>query len=452
MTAAFLDLHSAFLLGSALVAVLLLVVLIVWARLNPFLTITICSFGLAAVDGIPLNRVVASYEAGVGTILGHVAIVVALGTMLGKVLAESGAAASVADKLVDSFGPRHASWAMLCAGIVVGIPVFFEVGVVLLVPLAYNVAQKTGRSLLTTLLPMTAGLAMAHGLLPPHPAALIAATAFHADLGKTIGWALLAGIPAAIAAGPLWAGYIARFIKLPGHTLLGEEFVRAEAGRARPSAASGFSLILLPVVLMLVGSWADDMTLPGSRANVLLHFFGNADVALLLATLLSLYLLGLRRRVTRDQLLRWTNECLAPTATVTLLVGAGGGFGRVLIESGVSKVLLAFALQAHVPLLLLAWLVAVFIRVATGSTTVAMATASSIVAPMALAAPGVRPEFLAIATGAGATGFSHVNDGGFWLIKEYSGMSVADTLRSWTVMETILSVASFGVVCLLQWL
>ncbi len=219
-----------------------------------------------------------------------------------------------------------------------------------------------------------------------------------------------------------------------------------------PRLQAVFGLILLPVVLMLVGSWADRFTIAGSRPNLLLHFVGEADVALLLATLLSLYILGLRRGFKREQLLRWTNECLAPTATITLLVGAGGGFGRVITDSGVSKVLLAYALHAHVPLLLLAWLVAVFIRIATGSTTVAMATASGIVAPMAFSAPGVRPEFLAIATGAGATGFSHVNDGGFWLVKEYSGMSVADTLRSWTVVETILSVVSFGLVCLLQWL
>lgn len=452
MSPAHTAMPSVLLLWSAIIAVLMLIALIVWARLNPFLTITLCSFALAAAAGIPLSKIAASYEAGVGTILGHVAIVVALGTMLGKMLAESGAAERVAETLVAIFGPRHISWAMLCAGILVGIPVFFEVGFVLLTPLAYNVAQKTGRSLVLTLLPMAAGLAMVHGLLPPHPAALMAATAFHADLGKTIAWALLVGVPAAIAAGPLWANYIVRYVRLPQHTALGEEFLRTAESRALPPFASGLSLILLPVLLMLLGSWADAITPAGSRGNLLLHFLGNADVALLLATLLSLYVLGLRRGFTREQILRWTNECLAPTAMVTLLVGAGGGFGRVLLDSGVSQVLLAYALHAHVPLLLMTWLVAVFIRVATGSTTVAMATASSILAPMALAAPGVRPEFLAIAAGAGATGFSHVNDGGFWLVKEYSGMSVADTLRSWTVVETILSLVSFGLVCLLQWM
>jgi GntP family gluconate:H+ symporter len=446
------DAHSMILLWSAITAVVALILLISWARLNAFLTITFCSLALALAAGIPLPKVVASFEAGVGSTLGHVAIVVALGTMLGKMLAESGATERVAEALVEAFGPRHVSWAMLCAGILVGIPVFFEVGLVLLTPLAYNVAKKTGRSLVVTLLPLAAGLAMVHGLLPPHPAALMAATAFHADIGKTIGWALLVGIPSAILAGPIWSSFIARRIKLPAITPFSEDFLRVEEGRALPSFSTSIALILLPVLLMLVGSWADKFTAIGLRANLVLHFLGNADVALLLTTLLSLYMLGLRRGFTRDRLLRFTNECLGPTASVTLLVGAGGGFGRVLMDSGVSNVLLAYALRAHVPLLLLAWLVATFIRVATGSTTVAMATASSILAAMSFAVPGVRPEFLAIATGAGATGFSHVNDGGFWLVKEYSGMSVADTLKSWTVVETILSIVSFALVCLLQWL
>lgn len=446
------DTHSMVLLWSAVGAVVALVLLIAWARLNPFLTLTLCSLGLALASGIPLPKVVASFEAGLGSTLGHVAIVVALGTMLGKMLAESGAAKRVAQMLVDAFGPRHVSWAMLCAGILIGIPVFFEVGFVLLTPLAFNVAQKTGRSLVVTLLPMAAGLAMVHGLLPPHPAALLAATAFHADLGKTIGWALLVGTPSAILAGPLWTNFISRHIDPPRHTALSEEFLRVADRGVLPSLPSSLSMIMMPVLLMLLGSWADRFTAAGSRPNLVLHFLGNPDVALLLAVLLSLYQLGLRRGFTREQLLRFTNECLGPTAAVTLLVGAGGGFGRVLMESGVSDVLLAHALKAHLPLLLLAWVVTALIRVATGSTTVAMATASSIIAPLAFHLQGVRPEFLAIATGAGATGFSHVNDGGFWLVKEYSGMSVADTLKSWTMVETILSLSTFALVCLLQWL
>jgi len=439
------------LLWSAAAAVVVMVALIAWVRLNPFLSITLCSLGLAIAVGMPLSRVVGSFEAGVGGTLGHVAIVVALGTMLGKMLAESGAVECIADTLVNAFGPRHVAWAMLCAGIVVGIPVFFEVGFVLLVPLAYTVAQKSGRPLISVLLPMAAGLSMVHGLLPPHPAALIATTAFHADMGRTIGWGLLLGIPAATLAGPVWAKVITPHIFSPERAAFSEDFLQVADERDRPSFFASVSMILLPVALMLLGGWADSFSTVGSRMNTFLHFIGNADVALLIATLLSLYVLGLRRGFSRDDILRFTQDSLAPTASVTLLVGAGGGFGRVLLDSGVSDVLLAHALRAHVPLLLLAWLVAVLIRLATGSSTVAMATASSIVAPMALAVQGVRPEFLAIVTGAGSLGFSHVNDGGFWLVKEYGGLSVPDTLKSWTVTETILSVGTFAGVCLLQW-
>ena len=447
-----IDTHSLILLWSAVASVIVLIVLIAWAKLNPFVTIMLCSLTLALVSGIPLAKSVGSFEAGVGATLGHVVIVVALGTMLGKMLAESGACEQIAGTLVEVFGPRHVSWAMLCAGILVGIPVFFEVGFVLLMPLAYTVAKKTGRSLVVILLPMVTGLSMVHGLLPPHPAALMAATAFHADLGRNIGWALLVGIPSAILAGPIWSNFIAKHITLPASTAFSEEFLHVAEERKLPGFGTSVAIILTPVVLMLVGSWADAFSAAGSQANLILRFLGNPDVALLLTVLLSLYVLGARRGFTRERLLRFTNECLGPTANVTLLVGAGGGFGRVLMDSGVSNVLLASALKAHVPLLLLTWLLATFIRVATGSTTVAMATASGIVASMALAAPGVRPEFFAIATGAGALGFSHLNDGGFWLVKEYSGMSVADTLKSWTVVETILSVSSFGLVCLIQWL
>ena len=229
------DAHSMVLLCSAVTAVVALVVLIAWVRLNPFLTLLICSLGLAVASGVPLPRVVSSFEAGLGSTLGHVAIVVALGTMLGKMLAESGAAERIAETLVDAFGPRRVPWAMLCAGILVGIPVFFEVALVLLIPIAYNVAKKTGQSLIVALLPMAAGIAMVHGLLPPHPAALMAATAFHADIGKTVGWALMVGLPAAVLAGPVWATFIAKRIAPPAHTAFSDEFLHVAEDRILPT-------------------------------------------------------------------------------------------------------------------------------------------------------------------------------------------------------------------------
>jgi len=352
---------------------------------------------------MPLATVVHSFEAGVGGTLGHIAIVVALGTMLGKMMAESGGADRIAHTLIGLFGEKRIHWAMVVIGLVIGLPAFFEVGFVLLIPIAFTVARRTKTSLVLVGLPMLAGLSVVHGLVPPHPAALMAVTIFHADVGHTILYALIVGLPG------FWITLIT---------------------------------ILFPVLLMLVGSWADAFSATSSGLNSALHLIGNDDLALLIGVLLSFVTLGRMRGFTRATILRFSNECLAPTATITLLVGAGGGFGRILQDSGVSQAVVAVALQSHIPLLLLAWLLAASMRLATGSATVAMTTAAGIVAPIALHATGVHPELLAIATGAGSLIFSHVNDGGFWLVKEYFNMTVAQTMKTWSVCETIISVSA----------
>jgi len=221
---------------------------------------------------------------------------------------------------------------------------------------------------------------------------------------------------------------------------MAEQFAEQEPDRRLPGFAISLATILLPVLLMLLGSWADVLTSPGSPANKALLFVGSADIALVVAVLISFVTLGLMRGFSRETILRFSNECLAPTATITLLIGAGGGFGRILQDSGVSQAIVSVALHAHVSLLLLGWLVAALIRLATGSATVALTTAASIVAPILAHTPGVRPELLAIATGAGSIVFSHVNDGGFWLVKEYFNMSVIDTMKTWSISETIISI------------
>jgi len=436
------DPHSIFLLVSALAAVVCLVLLIAVYKLNPFITLFLTSLGLAVVAGMPLATVVHSFEAGVGATLGHIAVVVALGTMLGKMMAESGGADQIARTLIRLFGEKRVHWAMMVIGLVVGLPAFFEVGFVLLIPIAFTVARRTRTSLLLVGLPMLAGLSVVHALVPPHPAALLAVTIFKADVGRTIFYAMLIGIPTAIVAGPLYAKFIAPRVPLAEDNPMAAEFEEHGEERSLPGFALTVFTILLPVLLMLIGSWAEVVTAPGTGLNQALHFIGNADMALLVGVLVSFFTLGRLRGFSRETILRFTNECIAPTATITLLVGAGGGFGRVLQESGVSQALIGVALHSHVPLLVLAWLLAALLRLATGSSTVAMSTAAGIVAPIALAAHGVRPELLAVATGAGSVIFSHVNDGGFWLVKEYFHMSVADTLKTWSVLETIISVVA----------
>ncbi|HTD95337.1 MAG TPA: gluconate:H+ symporter [Edaphobacter sp.] len=437
-----IDHHSIFLLASAFIAIIGLIVLIAVFKMNPFITLFLTSLALAVVTGMPLSTIIHSFEAGLGGTLGHIAIVVALGTMLGKMMAESGGADQIAYTLIRLFGERYIHWAMVVIGLIVGLPAFFEVGFVLLIPIAFTVARRTRTSLILVGLPMVAGLSVVHGLVPPHPAALLAATIYKADVGRTIFYALLIGLPAAALAGPVFAKLIAPYIHLPAENPMAAQFVDHGSERSLPGFGLTLLTILLPVVLMLIGSWADAIAAPKSGLNEGLHLIGNDDMALLVGVLFSFFTLGKMRGFTRDTILRFTNECLAPTATITLLVGAGGGFGRILQDSGVSQAIILVALHSHIPLLFLAWLLAAFIRLATGSATVAMTTAAGIVAPIALHTTGVHPELLAIATGAGSLIFSHVNDGGFWLVKEYFNMTVAQTLKTWSVCETIISVTA----------
>jgi gluconate:H+ symporter, GntP family len=439
-----IDPHSIFLLLTALGAVIGIILLVTVLKLNPFLSLLLASLALAIITGMPLGSVVHSFEVGVGNVLGHIAIVVALGTMLGKMMAESGGADTIALTLIRVFGEKRLPWAMMFIGIIVGLPAFFEVGFVLLIPIAFTVARRTGTSLIAVALPLVAALSVDHGLIPPHPAALLAVNTYHADVGRTIFYALLIGIPTATLAGPLFAKLITPWIKVPAENPMAEDFEDHTPGRALPGFWLTIGSILLPVVLMLVGSWADIFAPRGTFANEAIRFLGNDDIALLIGVLISFVTLGTMRGVSRDTILRFTNECLAPTATITLLVGAGGGFGRVLQDSGVSHAMIQIAMQQHLPLLLLAWVLAALMRLATGSATVAMTTAAGIVAPIALQSPGTSPELLAIATGSGSLIFSHVNDGGFWLVKEYLNLSVTETIKSWSICETIISVAGLG--------
>jgi GntP family gluconate:H+ symporter len=329
---------------------------------------------------------------------------------------------------------------MVVIGLLIGLPAFFEVGFVLLVPILFTVARRTGTSLILLGLPMVAGLSVVHGLVPPHPAAMLAVTIYKADVGRTIFYALLIGIPAAVIAGPIYARIIAPHVQLPVENQMAEQLTAHDERRSLPGFWLSLLAILLPVILMLIGSWADAMSVPGSAFNNGLHLAGNDDMALLIGALFSFVTLGTMRGFTRATILRFSTECLAPTAAITLLVGAGGGFGRVLQDSGVAGAIIVVAMLSHVPLLLLAWLLAALMRLATGSATVAMTTAAGIVAPIAMHSTGVHPELLAIATGAGSLIFSHVNDGGFWLVKEYFNMSVGQTMKTWSVCETIISI------------
>ncbi len=437
------------LLVYAAISIIALVLLIARYRLNPFITLTLVSLGLGLMAGIPAKDVVFVYEAGVGKTLGHIALVVALGTMLGKMMAESGGAEQIARTMIRWFGEKNVHWAMVFIAFLVGFPIFFEVGFVLLIPIAFNVARRTGTSMLLVGLPMVAGLSVVHGLVPPHPAAMIAVGEYQANVGRTIFYALVVGIPTAIIAGPVFAKWIAPKVQLPAHNPLEEQFIHADSERQLPGFGITLFTIMLPVVLMLLGGWADLIAASGTALNDFLLFIGNSVVALLIATLVSFYTLGLARGFNRDSILKFSHDCLAPTAGITLLVGAGGGLNRILVEAGIAKEIVSFSSDMALTPLMMGWLVAALMRIATGSATVAMSTAAGIVAPIALAAGYPHPELLVIATGAGSLILSHVNDGGFWLIKEYFNMTVTQTLKTWTVLETIISIVALGFTLLL---
>jgi GntP family gluconate:H+ symporter len=436
------------LLVATLLAIVALIVLIARYRLNPFVTLIAVSLALGLAVGMPAGKIVAAYEEGVGKALGHIALVVALGTMLGKMMAESGGAERIARTLVARFGERRVHWAMVCIAFIVGLPIFFEVGFVLLVPVAFNVARRTGTPLLMVGLPMVAGLSVVHGLVPPHPAAMLAVQSYHADTGRTLLCALAVGVPTAILAGPVFARFAAARVEAPRENPIAEALL-AKGGSDRPDdELPGFGItlltILMPVLLMLLGGCADLLSPPGSLPNQLLHLLGNAVVALLLATVLSFYTLGFARGFDRDQILRFTQECLAPTAAIILLIGAGGGLNGILLKSGVADQVVALARALNLSPLLMGWTLAALMRLATGSATVALTTATGIVAPVALAQHYPHPELLVLATGAGSLIFSHVNDGGFWMVKEYFNLSVAQTLKTWSVLETIIAVAALA--------
>ncbi len=470
--------HDFFLVACAAGTVLLLLILIAKVRLHPALALTVAALGLGVASGMPLVQVPLSFTAGVGNLMGHIAIILGLGAVLGRLLASSGGATALGRALVDNCGARGLPWALLLLGILVGMPVFFEVGLVLMLPIVAAAAQRSGRPPILVGMPLLAGLSIVHGVLPPHPAAMLAVTQFHADLGRTILWGLAAGVPAAALAGPGLGWFLMRRWerrKAKGAPASGEEETplfaptlaedrqmdeRAKEAELFPKAAipapagpiRAASAILLPVALIFLGSWADALATPGGAANQILHFVGSADVALLIAVLLALITLGRHVQTGKikspEGLRKLTGEAFEPIAGVLVILAAAGGLSGILRDSGAAQATVGLALGAHMPPLVLAWLLAAVVRVSVGSATVATAVASGILAPVALHF-GVRPELLVLATGTGSLILSHVNDPGFWLIQSFFKLELKETLSTWTVLETVLSVAGLGMTLLL---
>ncbi|WP_411071754.1 gluconate:H+ symporter [Streptomyces sp. cmx-4-25] len=438
-------------LGIAVLAgIAVIVLLITKFKLHAFLALTIGSLALGAFAGAPLADTIKSFTTGLGATVAGVGVLIALGAILGKLLADSGGADQIVDTILARASGRAMPWAMVLIASVIGLPLFFEVGIVLLIPVVLLVAKRGNYSLMRIGIPALAGLSVMHGLIPPHPGPLVAIDAVGANLGVTLALGLVVAIPTVIIAGPVFSRYAARWvdIKAPENMIPTRP---SEDLEKRPGFGVTVATVLLPVVLMLVKALVDIVVDdPENGVQKVTDVIGSPLIALLAAVIVALFTLGRAAGFTKERLSSTVEKSLAPIAGVLMIVGAGGGFKQTLIDIGVGQMILDLSKSWSIPALLLAWLIAVAIRLATGSATVATISAAGLVAPLAEGMSTGETALLVLAIGAGSLFFSHVNDAGFWLVKEYFGMNVGQTIKTWSVMETIISVVGIVFVLLLS--
>ncbi|MEU7701061.1 gluconate:H+ symporter [Streptomyces sp. NPDC015492] len=438
-------------LGIAVLAgIAVIVLLITKFKLHAFLALTIGSLALGAFAGAPLADTIKSFTTGLGNTVAGVGVLIALGAILGKLLADSGGADQIVDTILAKASGRAMPWAMVLIASVIGLPLFFEVGIVLLIPVVLLVAKRGDYSLMRIGIPALAGLSVMHGLIPPHPGPLVAIDAVGANLGVTLALGLVVAIPTVIIAGPVFSRYAARWVDIPAP----ENMIPvrpSEDLEKRPGFGVTVATVMLPVVLMLVKALVDIVVDdPENGVQKVTDVIGSPLIALLAAVIVALFTLGRAAGFSKERLSSTVEKSLAPIAGVLLIVGAGGGFKQTLIDIGVGQMILEFSEDWSIPALLLAWLIAVAIRLATGSATVATISAAGLVAPLAEGMSTTEAALLVLAIGAGSLFFSHVNDAGFWLVKEYFGMTVGQTVKTWSVMETIISVVGIVFVLLLS--
>ncbi|MET8832824.1 SLC13 family permease [Micromonospora sp. NPDC004540] len=480
---------------AALLGIAAVVVLIAWGKVHPFLALILGAAVLGVVAGVSADKIVTSFSGGVGSTVGGVGLLIALGAMIGGLLAESGGADSIVERVVGRVSGGALPWAMAGVAALIGLPLFFEVGVVLLVPIVLLVSRRVDVPLMKIGIPALAGLSVLHGLVPPHPGPLVAIDALGANLGQTLALGLLVAIPTVIIAGPVFGNFIARYVPatapealLPtrrplavggdrrptrpgegrldadGDLVTEDDLVNPGAGRPgapieepvgprarrEPALWAAVVTVLLPVVLMLLRAIGELTLAEDTAGRKALDIVGTPIVALLAGVIFAMIFLGYGTGFSRNQVSGFLGGSLPAIAGILLIVAAGGGFKQVLVDAGVGNLVADASEGANLSPLLLGWLVAVGIRVATGSATVATITAAGIVSPLAATLQGPEVALLALAIGCGSLFFSHVNDAGFWLVKEYFGLTVGQTIKSWSVMETIISVVGFAGVLLLD--
>ncbi|MDP9230388.1 MAG: GntP family permease [Bacteroidota bacterium] len=423
-----------------------LVILITWAKVNPFLAFLIVSITAALLLGMPLISIGKSVNKGIGDTLGSILIVIVLGGMLGKLVAESGAAQRIAGFLRNVFGDKYMVWAMTLTGFIVGIPLYYNVGFVLLVPIIFSVAYNFKLPLVYVGLPMLASLSVMHGFLPPHPSPMALLTQFKADMGMTFFYGIIIAIPTIIVAGPLFSKTLKNIKSNTSKVFTLHEVPEDKL----PGATNSFISSLLPVILIAATTITEKASASGSQLKNIAIFFGDPNLVMLLTIIIATYTLGIRMGKRLTDIMNLYAEAVKDIAMILLIIGSAGILKQIFIDSGASNEIAAALEGWRMPPLLLAWVVAAILRLCLGSATVAGLTAVGIVYPLTLHT-NVDPNLIVLSIGAGSLFCSHVNDTGFWLFKEYFGLSIKDTLRSWSVMETIVSIMGLiGVLILNQ--
>lgn len=436
--------HDTQLILSCLVGIVLIVVGISVLKIAPFLSILVGAFAAGSCAGLPLGAISGAFTKGAGTLLGDIGLILALGSMLGALMAESGAADRLVTTILRHATPRTLPWFMALVALVVGLPLFFEVGLVMMVPIIFVMARRSGQPILRIAIPALAGMTTLHALLPPHPGPLIAVAALHADLGLTMGLDFIVALPVVILAGPMYGEWLSKRMTVVPTEEMEHLYAHTDRDDAAPSFALSLATILMPVVLMLGRTVSKVLLAPHSAAAEALDFLGEPLAALGITVLFAIVALGWGQGMPRERVGNVLRKSLPPIAALLLTIGAGGGLKQTLVLAGISSTIGKIAVGAHLPLILLAWLIAVALRQATGSATVATTTTAGIVAPVALGLSPVHTSLMALAIGAGSVFFCHVNDAGFWMVREYFGLKLKQTVMVWSILQTIVSVVGLA--------
>lgn len=439
---------------AALIGIAVIVLLIVLCKVHAFLALMIGSFVMAVLTGIPLTDSFSSFTSGLGSTVGNVGILIVLGSMIGILLTKTGASDQIVDTIVAKASNNALPWAIAIVSFIIGITLFFEVGLVLMVPVVMSLAKKTKMPAIALGIPAFAALGCLHGFVPPHPGPLTAISYLNANLGITLGLGLIIAIPTTIVSGPLAAKFMLKMVpetedmKKATHAYASDDV--AIAKEDRPSFIASLMIVLLPVILMLINAVFEIAEIDIPVVTTVVSFLGSSLVALFVGVIYGVFAVGMKGGRSFKDSMGLLGQSFAPIASIIMIVGAGGGFKQTLVDSGIAEVLGNYIAGLAIPIFVSAWLIAVFIRLATGSATVATITAAGIVAPLAASCTVPELSLIVLAIGAGSMFLSHVNDAGFWMVKEYFGLTLGETLKTWSLSCTLISVMGLACVCLLS--